>query len=413
MPQSLGSPGPTPLETAVARLRAEPRSFPSVAALAREAGLGAAALVVESARQFHAAPAELLLASRLAAARRLLVETERSLDEVAADCGFADAVALATAFVERLGLGAEAFRALRGASSFTLRLPTPYPLDRFLRYWGRDLDSATERVRGPVYELGTMLPGGPARLELRFGSGRVAVSLKPTQALEAGDALAAHGQLVRRLGLDQDPAPFEAAVAELAGSRPLLGDRAGLRLPLTLEPFEAIPWVVLGTQVNLAFTFKLFRRLAERAGFAVGDGLFTPPRPERILEISAETLRGDQLSTRKAEYLLEAARQVASGELDLEALRLGSAERAEARLLAVRGLGVWSTRYILMRGLGFADSVPIGDAGLVRALARWLQLGARPDAKQTEALMARFAPHRSLATFHLWLSLADPAEGAA
>ena len=58
-----------------------------------------------------------------------------------------------------------------------------------------------------------------------------------------------------------------------------------------------------------------------------------------------------------------------------------------------------------MRGLGFRDCVPVGDAGLTLALQRWFELEARPGGPETLRLMAAFAPHRSLATFHLWASL--------
>jgi 3-methyladenine DNA glycosylase/8-oxoguanine DNA glycosylase len=58
-----------------------------------------------------------------------------------------------------------------------------------------------------------------------------------------------------------------------------------------------------------------------------------------------------------------------------------------------------------MRGLGFRDCVPVGDAGLTLALQRWFGLETRPGGPETLHLMAPFAPHRSLATFHLWSSL--------
>ena len=58
-----------------------------------------------------------------------------------------------------------------------------------------------------------------------------------------------------------------------------------------------------------------------------------------------------------------------------------------------------------MRGFGFRDCVPVGDAGLTLALQRWFGLDGRPDGAETLRLMAPFANHRSLATFHLWSSL--------
>ena len=63
----------------------------------------------------------------------------------------------------------------------------------------------------------------------------------------------------------------------------------------------------------------------------------------------------------------------------------------------------------MMRSFGFADCVPVGDAGLVNALKKFHDLPERPGPDETEALMARYAPHRSLAAFHLWKTLGEPA----
>ncbi len=101
--------------------------------------------------------------------------------------------------------------------------------------------------------------------------------------------------------------------------------------------------------------------------------------------------------------MIGAATQVAGGHLRLE--RLPTATGAARALLALRGCGLWTAQYVLMRGLGFGDCVPVGDAGLTLALQRTFHLPERPDAAATVRLMAPFAPHRSLATFHLWTSL--------
>ena len=68
-------------------------------------------------------------------------------------------------------------------------------------------------------------------------------------------------------------------------------------------------------------------------------------------------------------------------------------------------MGPWTTHYVLMRGCGFGDCVPLGDAGLTLALQRQFALERRPSVRETADAMAPFAPYRSLATFHLWASL--------
>jgi AraC family transcriptional regulator of adaptative response / DNA-3-methyladenine glycosylase II len=56
----------------------------------------------------------------------------------------------------------------------------------------------------------------------------------------------------------------------------------------------------------------------------------------------------------------------------------------------------------MMRHFGFLDCVPLGDTGLASGLERFFALDSRPDKRDQLALMSRFSPYRSLATFHLW-----------
>jgi 3-methyladenine DNA glycosylase/8-oxoguanine DNA glycosylase len=172
---------------------------------------------------------------------------------------------------------------------------------------------------------------------------------------------------------------------------------------LTLDPFEALVWAILGQQVNLAFAYALRRDLIRRVGVPASEGLIAHPDATRIAALEIADLQALRLSRRKAEYLLHAATEVATGRLRLDAPTTATA--AVRNLLALRGCGPWTAQYVLMRGLGFGDGVPVGDAGLTLALQRWFGLDSRPDGSETLRLMAPFAPHRSLATFHLWASL--------
>ena len=101
------------------------------------------------------------------------------------------------------------------------------------------------------------------------------------------------------------------------------------------------------------------------------------------------------------------ARAIVSGELNLPDDTDMPATLLEKRLLGVRGLGPWSVNYILMRGYGYADCVPVGDSGLRAALKRFFALDVAPDGPQVLQRMEAFAPYRSLATYHLWMSLGD------
>jgi AraC family transcriptional regulator of adaptative response / DNA-3-methyladenine glycosylase II len=281
------------------------------------------------------------------------------------------------------------------------------PVERSLAFLGRDAQSATERVTGDRFEAGLLLTGRPAKIGVELRPGRARATLHSRHRLGEDSAAEAHAYLLRRLGLDAEPAAFERQVRADPSLAPLIRGRRGLRVPRTGDAFECLAWTVVGQQISLPFARTLFRRLAERTGQPAGDGLYTPPAPAAVAALEADELTAVQFSQRKAEYLIGAARDIADGRLDLEGLHLASATRAEQRLLAVHGLGPWSVHYLLMRGFGFEDCVPVGDAGLVRALMHFFELDERPDPARTLALMERFRPYRTFATFHLWMSLQE------
>jgi 3-methyladenine DNA glycosylase/8-oxoguanine DNA glycosylase len=162
----------------------------------------------------------------------------------------------------------------------------------------------------------------------------------------------------------------------------------------------------VGQQINLAFASALRRDLIALAGTRV-EGMHAHPSPAQVAAVDIDALRRKRFSRAKAAYVTEAARAALDGRLDLEALAAGSAPRAEAALTAVRGIGTWTARYVLMRGCGFADCAPVGDVALAAALQRYANLPTRPGHAEVETLMSRFSPHRSLATFHLWSGLKD------
>ncbi len=62
----------------------------------------------------------------------------------------------------------------------------------------------------------------------------------------------------------------------------------------------------------------------------------------------------------------------------------------------------------MLRG-GFADAAPVGDSALATALQRLHRRKDRPDHDEVHEMMTAYAPHRSLATMHLWTSLKDAA----
>jgi AraC family transcriptional regulator of adaptative response / DNA-3-methyladenine glycosylase II len=282
----------------------------------------------------------------------------------------------------------------------------------------RDTQSVSERLIGDTYTAAVQLSAGPALLTFHLGSRSIRIEVTPQwqrhpasgrsdDRLVADATVSAHGVVTQLLGLDDDPGAF-ARLARKVGHAKLVHGRTGLRISRTQSIFDGLIWSIIGQQINFPFACLLKRRVTELAGIPVADGLIAPPTPEAIAALDPADLLPLQFSRQKADYLVALSRLVARGELDLESLRAMSATRAERTLLALRGLGPWSVNYVMMRALGFADCVPLGDTGVTSGLQALFDLSTRPNVDDTRRLMAIFSPYRSLATAHLWQLLQPP-----
>jgi DNA-3-methyladenine glycosylase II len=294
--------------------------------------------------------------------------------------------------------------------SLSLPLGKGYRPEYALAYHGRDPLSVSERVRGRVIAKTLLVEGRAALIQIDLSEAETSPNSAARIRLDREGVPADRVASIagRMLGLGSDPDAFEALVASRADRARIIGARSGLRIPLTADIWDAVCWAVIGQQINLTFAAALRRAMIERAGpLHAASGLRAHPDPARVAELEIEDLTALRFSRSKASYLIGIARLVADGEISLDALAEGQPMDAEAALVAVRGIGIWTARYIMLRGFGFPDMAPIGDSGLATALQRLLGLDARPDPKMQEAAMLAFAPHRSLATAHLWASLAD------
>ncbi len=390
------------IETLVSEIRATPQNFSDTRAIVRRSGFGTTRVFELFRQHFHTTPADLLLQARLNAAKNALLATAAPILAVAQDAGFESQSSFHEHFRQFTGMTPAAYRKLAepGTRRFEIALPKNYSLAHLLRTLARDPHSVTEKVDGSTYTAGVRLNDRPAVLTLRFGP--QAVEVRFTCAGPGGSAPAAHALVANILGLAQDAPAFVRLTRRLGLSR-LVAGREGLRLPQTHSVFDALTWAIIGQQINLPFACLLRRRLIERASAPISDsGLHAPPTPEAVAALDPADLLPLQFSRRKAGCLIDAARLVSEGKLDLAQLAALSATRAERTLLCIRGLGPWSVNYIMMRALGFGDCVPYGDTGVTSGLKALFKLDIRPDADATRRLMEPFSPHRSLATAHLW-----------
>jgi AraC family transcriptional regulator of adaptative response / DNA-3-methyladenine glycosylase II len=373
----------------------------SAAKLARKLGLDANSLDTLMLLHRHKPAAREVAELRVQATINSLVHGRAGAEKACADHGFASTDASNRALLGYCGMDAHNLKALDGCTHFQLRLPAHYRVAETLAYLSRDPRSNNvHRQSATCVVMALVINGTAVCTILRFGEREVDIELDTR--LDSTNIVSCLAVFRRVLGF----AAPTAALLQRARREPevqrLMAGRRGLRVHQTARAWDALVWAVLGQQISLSAAYTLLRRLSDAAGTCVAERLRTLPRADIVAQMSDADLRACKLSRAKARTLHLLATKISAGELDLAALEHGSAVSAHELLLAQNGIGPWTANYVMMRGFGFADCAPIGDAGLRRALRQFLDLPAPPSDKDMAQLMAPFAPHRSLATFHLW-----------
>lgn len=281
-----------------------------------------------------------------------------------------------------------------------LEVQHPFRLDLALRYLATSPSTIAERVTPSTYGRAFWNGEHAAALRMSGGPGGLRVQVSDGSSLDQALALVASVFSVHA------PLPVPPS------SDPVMAERfqryRGLRILTIPDPFEAIVWAILGQQINVAFAAKCKRALMDAYGDAVevdGQRYQIFPRPERLVDVTAEEMRPLQISRQKAEYIRDLARVVCDGEVDFGALRSRTDEEVVERVVRLRGIGLWTAEYLLLRGFGRTDAIPAGDMGLRAIVGRLYGLDRHATEMEVRHLAEGWAPWRGYAAFYLWFAL--------
>ena len=73
-----------------------------------------------------------------------------------------------------------------------------------------------------------------------------------------------------------------------------------------------------------------------------------------------------------------------------------------ARLIEVRGIGVWTVEMLLIFRLGRPDVLPVADLGVRKGFMLTYRLKELPDAQEMVDHGERWRPYRSVASWYMW-----------
>jgi N-glycosylase/DNA lyase len=195
--------------------------------------------------------------------------------------------------------------------------------------------------------------------------------------------------LTEHLRLDEDLPAILATFPDDPPMRAATTACQGLRL-LRQEPWECLASFILSSSKQIVQIRQCVRSLCERFGEPVAAPAnagpqFAFPSAARLAAASEAELRACKLGFR-AKYLRDAARRVAAGELELDALRALPTPAAREQLMACFGVGRKIADCVLLFAYGRQDAFPV-DVWVRRALQQLYFPKRRPS----KARLLRFA----------------------
>ena len=158
---------------------------------------------------------------------------------------------------------------------------------------------------------------------------------------------------------------------DISKLHPVLEDAAryapGIRI-LRQEPYEALCTFIISQNNNIKRIKGIVARLCESFGDEIDEGVYTFPTAERLAELTPDDLAPLRAGFRNR-YIIDSAKKVALGEVDLELCKTADYEAARAELMKITGVGVKVADCTLLFGMHRVEAFPV-DVWMKRAMEK-------------------------------------------
>lgn len=176
----------------------------------------------------------------------------------------------------------------------------------------------------------------------------------------------------------------------------------GIRV-LRQQPWETLCTFIISANNNIPRIKGIVERLCQGFGKEIaGTELHAFPGPEQLADRKAEELALLRAGWR-TEYILDAARRVADGRLDLTEIETLPTDQALLRLREVKGVGPKVAQCIMLFGYGRVDCIPM-DVWMKRVMMEFYPNGfpryLRPYGGIAQQVLFSYIRSRNEGNFH-------------
>jgi DNA-3-methyladenine glycosylase II len=294
--------------------------------------------------------------------------------------------------------------------SVVLRPISPFRLDLTVWTLRRRPDNLIDRWNGETYCRAVIIEGKSAEMavtqvgEIEKPSLKVTITSRESlpNAKEVARAL-----MEKMLGLNVDLSQFYHFAKGNPELEPLMELFRGVKPPRFPSVFEALVNGISCQQLTLALGIRLLNRLTSAYGqkmkLPAGELVSVFPRPFDLAPLKPENFRALGYSRQKGKALIELSNRVIDGKVNLEELESMNDQTTFEKLNELRGVGRWTSEYVMLRGLGRIHVFPADDVGGRRSLQGWLKMESSLNYDETNRVLSTWKPYGGLLYFHLLL----------
>jgi DNA-3-methyladenine glycosylase II len=234
---------------------------------------------------------------------------------------------------------------------------------------------------------------------------RMTVELKSESEITEKDTKKAKNLLNLIFSLDLDLHPFYSNAENDKIMAQLTRKLWGLKTPTTPSVFEALVDSIIEQQISLTVANSLRNKLIKKFGHTLhlGERLYYAyPTPQQLASVSIVGFRECGLSMRKGEYIKEVSVHITEEKLDLEKLKnYEDSEHIIAELDMIRGVGVWTAEFTMLRGMQRLEALPADDLGLRRVVSRYYCKGRTISSSEVRHIARNWSKWKGLAAYYL------------
>lgn len=169
-----------------------------------------------------------------------------------------------------------------------------------------------------------------------------------------------------------------------------------LNVSETADAFYFLVREIVGQMISAGVKRVIFDRLLN---LCLGE-----LSPDKINSLSLDNLRGIGLSMSKSNYIKNLAELTAKGEIDFDSLASMSDKEVLDRLMAIKGIGIWTSKMYLIFYLKREDVLPIEDGAFMQSF-RWLYGYKNPDQRTVDRICKKWRPYTSIGARYLYAAL--------